>query len=381
MIITKDQIEAVLRYRFNELPVTSLYLDVDPARNPKEEYLINVKSLIREGRDKLEEDRLSREGYQSVLEDFEKISAYVSSIKGHDFKGLALFSSSKNGFFQVYQLDEPVRDRIIVDHVPYTKPLLAQLQKKKRYIALLLKKDKLRAFEVYGNRIKEELDLFTGSNYSSRSNAYIFINEKKIQNRKETELNKFLREASDEVLHLLMRSEADYIVLGGDEKVRQFFHTNMHPYLKERFAGFINVPFDAKERDVLEAVKAVSAERLRKLDRELVARIHEELSRNGFACKGLKRVLEALSMAAVSVLVVEEGYSCPGYIDRANGLLYTDEDKPASGADNMLPLSDVVNEAVDEAIHQGADVRIIRDASLMEGLDHIAALLRFRCSE
>ena len=381
MIITKEQIESVLRYRLNELPVTSLYLDVDPAKNPKEEYMISVKSLIHEGREKLEENRLSREGYQSVIEDFEKISSYVTGIKAHDFKGLALFSSSKNGFFQAYHLDEPVINRIVVDHVPYTKPLLALLRQKKRYIALLLKKDKLRAFEVYGNRIKEELDLFTGSNFSSRSNAYIFINERKILNRKENELNRFLREASDEVLHLLMKSGADYIVIGGDEKVRQFFHENMHPYLRERFAGFINVPFTAKEKDVLEAVKAVSAERLRQLDRELVARIQEELSRNGCACRGLNRVLEALSMAAVSILVVEEGYTCPGYIDRANGLLYTNEYRPASGAGELLPLSDVVNEAVDEAIHQGADVRIIRDASLMEGLDHIAALLRFRCSE
>lgn len=381
MIITKEQIEAVLRYRLNELPVTSLYLDVDPAKNPKEEYMISVKSLIHKGRNRLEKNRLSREGHQSVIEDFEKISSYVSSLKGHDFKALALFSSSRNNFFQTYHLDETVKDRIIVDHVPYTKPLLALLRQKKRYIALLLKKDRLRAFEVYGNRIKEELDFFTNSNFSSRSNAYIFINERKIMNRKETELNRFLREASDEALHLLMKSEADYIVLGGDEKIRQLFHESMHPYLRERFAGFTTIPFNAKEKDVLEAVKIASAERLRQLDQELVNRLHGELSRDGCACKGLNMVLEALSMAAVSVLAVEEGYSCPGYIDRSNGFLYTEESKPSGGGDELLPLSDVVNEAVDEAIHQGADVRIIKDPLLMEGLDHIAALLRFRCSE
>ncbi len=381
MLITRDQIEAVLRYRFNELPVTSLYIDVDPSHYPKEEYLKNIKTLIRESREKLEKEKLSRDEHQSVLDDFEKLSSYVDAVRGHDYKGLALFSSSRNGFFQVYQLEEPVKDRLIVDHIPYTKPLFAILRLKKRYIALLFKKDKLRVFEVYGERIKEELDLFTTSTFSSRSNAYIFINEKKIQNRRETELSKFLREASEAVLGLFMKSEADYIVLGGDEKVRQSFHTSMHPYLRERFAGFINVPFNARERDVLAAVREICEEKFRQLDRDLVSRIREQLLRDGYACNGLKKVLEALSMAAVSVLVIEEGYTSPGYMEREGGLLYREGDEPGGSRDELLHLSDVVNEAIDEAIHQGAEVRIVKGLALMEGLDHIAALLRFRCRE
>jgi len=378
MLITRDQIEEILRYKFNEMPVTSLYIDVDPSRNTKEEYLKNIKTLIRESKAKLKKEKLSRDGYYSVLGDFDRISSSVGLLKGHAFKGLAFFSSSKNGFFQIYQLDEQVKDRIVVDSTPYTRPLFAILRLKKRYITLLFKKDKLRVLEVYGDKIKETIDLFSKSHFSSRSNAYIFTNEKKYQNRLETEYSKFLCEASNEVLDLFMKSEADYIVLGGEKKVCQMFFKSMHPYLKERYAGCIDVAFEANNKTVHEAVKGINEEKREQLDTELTDRIKEELSKEGEACKGIQEVLKALSIAAVSVIVIEEGYVVPGFMDRESGIMYLKEKDCKSDASKLIRVSDMINEAVDDAIHYGAEVRIVKNKALMDGLDHIAALLRFK---
>ncbi|GEM_PF-1951661 len=378
MLITREQIEDLMRRRFGEIPVTSFYLNVDQTRYPKEEYQKNVKTLVRKSRERLEHEGLSREGRYSVLEDFERVLSAVNGIKASWYRGFAVFTSSKNGFYQEYHLDDPVADKLVVDRFPYTRPLFAVLRMKQRYIVLLLKKDKLRAFEVYGSRIEECIDLFVSTVFSSRKNAYIFINEKKYQNRLETEYAKFLHEASNEALDLLTRRDADYIVLGGDRGVCRDFEDAMHPYLRERFAGCIEAGFDVGEHTVLDAVRNISRVKSEQIDAELAKKIRDEIGRHGKACRGVKEVLKALSLASVSVLLMEQGYAAPGYMDAASGRLFAVREDYDGDPAALREVDDIMNEAVDEAVQQGAEVRIVQSAGIMSGLDHTAALLRFR---
>jgi peptide chain release factor subunit 1 len=378
MLIQKQQIESILHYRFNGIPVSSFYLNVDQARYPRGEYLINAKSLIRECRERLEGEKLSREDYRSVTEDLEKITPAVESLKGHGFKGFALFSSTKNGFFQTFGLDAPVTERLVVDRTPYTKPLLSVLRLTCRDLAVLLKKGKLRAFEVFGGRIREELDLFKASLFTTRANAYMLTKERKIQNRNETEHHKFLQEASAEVLDLFTRTGADFVVLGGDKNVARDFARCMHPYLRDRYAGELECGFEAHEKEVLREVGRINTAKALEKDRALAYRIREELSRGGHACCGLAGVLDSLSMGAVGALAVKEGYSVPGYTDLRTGMLYPEASVTPEDAKRLSPVKDVVDEAAEYAMQNGAEVRIIRTDELMEGLDGIAALLRFR---
>lgn len=378
MLIMKQQIESILHYRFNGIPVSSFYLTVDQARYPRGEYLITTKTLLKECRERLETEKLSRTDLHSVMYDLEKITPAVESLKGHGFKGFALFSSSKNGFFQTFGLDTPVTERLVVDRTPYTKPLLSVLRLSCRYLAVLLKKGKLRAFEVFGGSIREELDLFKATLFSPRANAYIFTNEKKIQNRSETEYHKFLQEASAEVLDLFTRTGADFVSLGGDKNVTRDFSRCMHPYLRDRYAGELECGFEAHEKEVLGEVGRLNSARALEKDRALASKIREELSREGHACSGLKSVLDALLMGAVGALAVREGYSVPGYTDPRNGMLYPEPSVTPDDAKGLAPVKDVVDEAAEYAMQNGAEVRIIRNDELMEGLDGIAALLRFR---
>ena len=380
MLITKSHIHDILKYRFYGYPVTSLYLDVDPERNTKEEYTKKNKALLHEKKNELETMDLSREAKKSVLQDFERIAAHIERIRDHGFSGLAIFCSSKNDVMQALQLDEPVEDLLVVDYAPYTRPLFSILSHKKHAFVLLFKKNKLRVFEILGDEITEHIDLVTPTKFTSRENDYIFVNEKKAQNREETESARFLHESSQEVLELFMEKGADYIALGGDKNIAKEFAKHMHPYLAERFAGIIEVVFEAKKNEVLEAMQELMAEKCFEENRELTERIKAECSKDGEACDGIDDVLRAVSMAAVDTLVVEEGYAVPGFVDRENKIFYVKGGVKETLTDSLVPVSDVINEAIEEASHQGADVRIIEDKTLMNELDHIAALLRFPIS-
>ena len=194
----------------------------------------------------------------------------------------------------------------------------------------------------------------------------------------ETEYNKFLREASNEVLDLFIKKGADYIVLGGDKNIARDFVKHMHSYLREKYAGCIDITFDAKDNEVKKEVRKINEQIISEKDKELTQRIKGELSKDGDVCKGIDAVLKALSMAAVSILAVEDGFMAPGFIDKENGLLYADPDQELREKASLVPVKDVINEAIDDAIHQGAEVRIIKNRELMNSLDHIAAALRFK---
>ena len=381
MMVTKQQIDELLKYKSTDIPITSVYLNVDPAIYPREEYMKNLKTLIRQAKENIENNGYTRDGKHSLMEDFDRIINFVEPIISPNYKSLAIFSSSKNGFFQYYELNDNLKDMIVTDCLPYTKPLFAYLRMMKRYLAVLVKSGKLRAFEIFGTNIQEELDIFKQLKYPYRPNRYIFINEKKYYNKIETEYRKFLREASEEVMNLFMDKGSDYIIIGGDSKASEDLRDNLHPYLKEKFAGFIDVDFEAKEREVLDKVWEINKKISNKLDDELIEQIKTELAKDGKAVKGLRNVLHALTMAAVHVLAVEEGYMVPGFLHKESGYLYMNREDYNGNPDDLTAVTDIINEAIDEAINQGADVRIVREREKMSELDHIAALLRFRHSE
>ncbi len=378
MLITKRQLDELRGYKSTDIPITSLYLNMDPAKYIKEEYIKNLKTLIRNAKENIEKNGYSRDARFSLMEDFDKILKFIEPIKDHSFKSIAVFSSSKNNFFQSYELDDNLKDMIVTDFVPYTKPLFAYLRMVKRYLVILMKKDKIRVFEVFGNNIEEELDLFKKVRYPIRPNSYIFTNERKYYNKIETEYRKFLREASEEVLDLFMDKGADFVVIGGNKTVGEDLYETLHPYLKERFTDYIDIDFEAHERDILEKVREVNRRIINKLDDELIQEIKAELNKDGLASKGLKNVLNALTIAAVRVLAVEEGYMVPGFMHKESGFLYVNKEDYDGNPDDLIPTADVINEAVDEAINQGADIRIIREKGKMDELEHIAALLRFK---
>ncbi len=381
MLITKRQLDELRQYKSTDIPITSLYLNMDLAIYPREEYIKNLKTLIRQAKENIEKNSYSRDAKFSLLEDLDKILKYIEPIHEHSFKSIAIFSSSRNNFFHSYELDDRLKDMIVTDFLPYTKPLFAYLRMVKRYLVILMKKDKIRVFEVFGGNIEEELDLFKKIRYPIRPNNYIFTNERKYYNKIETEYRKFLREASEEVLDLFMDKGADYVVIGGNLTVGKDLYETLHPYLKERFADYIDIDFEAHERDILEKVKEVNRVIINRMDDELIEEIKAELNKNGLARKGLKNVLNALTYAAVRVLAVEEGYMVPGFMHKESGFLYMDRSHYDGNPEDLLPISDVINEAIDEAINQGADIRIIREKGKMDELDHIAALLRFKIPE
>ena len=122
------------------------------------------------------------------------------------------------------------------------------------------------------------------------------------------------------------------------------------------------------------ATAQVIEERARRRERESLDRLVQGVGSGGRAAAGLADVLAALNEARVETLLVAQGYSAAGRVDRESGML-APTDGPGSAALEAVP--DVVGPAIDRALAQAADVLVIRRHDDLGPLGGIGAVLRF----
>ena len=98
----------------------------------------------------------------------------------------------------------------------------------------------------------------------------------------------------------------------------------------------------------------------------------------GRAASGLPEVLAAVHEQRVGTLLVEAGFAEPGVRCPTCGWLGADGVAacPADGSATD-PVADLVEAAVERALTQAADVRVLRDRAELASHGRIAAVLRF----
>ena len=97
----------------------------------------------------------------------------------------------------------------------------------------------------------------------------------------------------------------------------------------------------------------------------------------GWAVNGVLPTLRALGRGQVRLLVLPEGQAGSGYRYPLSGRLALARSE-RHGEGDPIPVPDLVSEVVDEALLQHVDIEVIDDLRLKEGVEGLAALLRFR---
>ena len=125
--ITRDRLRRLAEARVGDAKVLSVFVNLDPrefatppARSTEvRSQLDRAGRLVRE-----ESDRLTHAQTQSLREDLERIAAELSNGAGtKGAHGLAIFSSSAAGLFEVLRLARPVDHEPVISDAPHVAPL------------------------------------------------------------------------------------------------------------------------------------------------------------------------------------------------------------------------------------------------------------------
>ena len=374
--IDRDTIRRLASYESRETPVLSFYVDLNPS-----EYAAAgarstaVRSLVDDAHRRIEAtEGLSHDGRKHALAAVQRVRDWFegSGFSVEAAHGIAVFASGEDGLFEVLKLPRSVATDLVVDRKPFVEPLL-EMARGGGWCVLLASRDDARIFRGGVDRLDEvaALDEETARSEGGQSQA-------RAQGSVEEEVEDHLRRVAGLLYERFKRAPFEHLALGATSELAPRLESELHPDLRARLAGRIDVDVgNANADDVLAAAQESMEEVERRREEEALGRLRERMS-DGRATSGLADVLAALTEQRVETLLLEQGFSASGALCPQCGWLGGAgvANCPADGTETERR-DDIVDVAIDRALNQSASVLVPRRSTEVADLGGVAAILRF----
>ena len=201
--------------------------------------------------------------------------------------------------------------------------------------------------------------------------------EHTFHNRIREEKQRHWEAVARRLFELERRTSAHGIVIGAVGTESAAIEPFLHSYVVERVLGTAKLaPRTATAAEVHSATLAVREEWERASERQLVQEVADGLGA-GWSVNGVTETLGALGRGQVRSLLVSADIALPGVRATGTGRLALTA-KELDGEGDAVPVIDVIDEAIEDALRQRVDVNVVYDPEAAGRVDGLAALLRFR---
>lgn len=395
----EDKINKLLEFKSDKYLITSLYLKLGPKERGNFRYRIALKNLIKEQREKFNERNFTSYALESIESDMKKITNYFDNPDNlSGFRGFALFSSTGEGVWEVFRLPFVYRNRLVVDWSPLVRQLVTINNEFGDIVVVGIDRKKARLFMISLNGVEEILDFFypeatRNTKFQAQEGKFRQrvslggvggevaqgLGEYGFQRMIENEKHQHFKHVSERLFEYYKQNKFDWLIIGGIEQVIADFSNHLHTYLKERYLGTISIETNLIKPDEL-SEKALDLLELteRRNEKRLIKEFEQGLV-SGLAVNGLEATLKALTMGQVRILLVAEGFIHSGFICPESRVLVLEKSDNLCPEGKMpIPVVDVVDEAIEEALGQVAEVEVILDEEAKKEIYGIGAILRFK---
>ncbi len=344
--ITRERLRRLANTRPAEGKVLSLFLNLDPrefATAPARS--TEIRSMLdRATRQVRDDESLTHDERVALRADLERLQAELG--RGLDAKGahgVAVFASGPAGLFEVLKLDEPVEHDPVIADTPFIEPLTA-IGAPERWCVVLVNRRTARLLCGPGGQLEEialvEDDVHGQHDQGGWSQA-------NYQRSVDKEVLDHLRRTAAVTFATLKSALPAGILVGAPQELANDFEGELHPYLRERLAGRVDIDVEHSSVEDVRRAAAPHIERaIRAKQDAALARLAEEFGAGtGRAASGLDDVLAALEQQRVETLLLDAGFDA--------------------------------EDAIERALAQSAEVHVLRDRPELASHGHVAAILRF----
>jgi len=349
--LTSETIRSLSGFRGQDAPVTTCYLDVDGRRFPRrQDYVHELEQLLRRARPE-------QNGHHSVHADFDRIEHHIrAGIDRSRVRGVAMFSCSAEGFWQVIELPVRVSSQVVVEAAPHVRQLESVLDEYERFGVVLADHHRARVFVFELGELQQNGDLSPSAEEPKRQH---------------------LRGAAEIAFRLHQERPLDHLILGAPSDVGAELVTCLHPYLRARLVERVQLSVQSSDDQVRRAVLDVEHMVERRKEQALVGRLRDALGAGRRGVGGLDPTLRALAERRVDHLLVSQGYHAPGWHCRPCGFLARVGRRCPLCNAPMEQTSDVVEHAIEQAVTQSCRVEVCVENADLDVLGGIGALLRY----
>lgn len=376
-----ERLERLASVRVGPHRVVTCYLKLEPRDRSRGKYIIKLKNRVREASQSLPRLGLPRDVQEEVGRDLDRIQRYLSD--PHQLpptQGVAIFACEGIGLFDTIPLPVVHRSRIAVDATPLVRELASVEDEFGRLLTVVLDRTSARFFMVTAYDTEELPSLRADSTRGKRfhgDQSGSGWGEHSYHNRIRQEKQRHYEAIARELFALDRRQPAQGIVLAGTGTEAGAVEPFLHNYLVERMLGTAKLnPKDVSPPLVHAATLAVREQWERASERALVQEMLEGEG-SGWAVNGLDETLRALSRGQVRTLLVNADAAEPGFRCGGSGRLARTE-RECRGEGEPIPVLDVVDDAIEEALRQRIVVNVIYEEAARASVRSLSAILRFR---
>lgn len=376
-IVDKKRLRELAGLRVTGEKVLSVYISLDPGQYPTaRERQAEVHSLLDRGAKQARDDEsLSHAARRQVETDIARLRRYFDDeFSAKHARGVAVFCAGAEGLFEVIKLPRPVESEVVIGDAPFIEPLTA-FDGDDGYSVVLVGRRSARIFVGAPDQIREVAgrtdDVHGRHDQGGWSQA-------RFQRGIDKEAHDHLKNTADLLFEQYKRGLVRRLVIGAHEEIYNEVRDSLHPYLRERIAGRVDVDIEnASPSDVRHLVAPLIEADRRKRERRLLDQLAAEVGKDGRGCHGVEETLAALNEGRVETLLVQDAFrvgggSCPecGLLGGGTGTC------PVDGA-ALETTEDVVELAVETALSQSSDVLFVCYHDDLKPLGSIGAILRF----
>jgi len=352
--------------------VLSVFLNLDPAQfGTPAARSSAITSVMTDATHKVgDTDGLSHDEREALRDDIERVRDVLgaSDVAADGTRAVAVYACGAADLLEVVRLRRPVDSKVVLDRTPFVEPLVMQ-GLDEAWMVLLSNRRAARLFIGPGDAL-EETDRFVDDVHSQHDQGG--WSQLNYQRSVEKEVKDHLTNTAELAFELYKRRGVDRVLIGGPDELMGDLKAKLHPYLKERIVGKVQIDVEnASLDDVKACARDAIAAHIRRLERETLDRLNESVGRGGRGAAGVAEVLDALNQARVETLLIAENFRAGGRVDfEANLLLPPDDDRGE-------PVNDIVEHAIEKAIEQSAHTLVVRHHDDLGPLGGIGAVLRF----
>lgn len=357
-------------------PVVSLYLGLGADLDDLRGIAARVKELTGPARRLAASlDRSEARALAADLDALESMGASFSAGRGN---GIAVFLSSSQSIDERVPLPLRVRDRLIVDDRPYTRPLETTLDHLYRYCAVVIDRRKASIFRFYAGELESWEEMAEEEIRKSNYGGFSGYEEHRNRNRAEEVVGRFYRDVTSRLQDLHRTEGFDLLLVGGPASHVDGLRDALPADLDSATAGTFSLDPNTMTPAVVAAhCEALASSHDRGLEEALVERLFDTAYSGGLAVIGVDRVVEAANQHAVDTVVIQADQTIPGARCSGCGWLSVDDIGacPVCSA-GMRPVPDVLDAVSDAVRTTGGTVRNVLTATALSEHE-VGALLRF----
>jgi peptide subunit release factor 1 (eRF1) len=362
--------------------VVTCYLRLAVEDRIRRRYLLSVKAETQRVQQTLEQLELPEPDRDSLRRDLARIIEHVSSSDRLPHAPGALFVACEAlGVFEAVPLPRVRHTRILIDQTPRLAEFASSVEAAGRILVAVVDRAHARFFDLSPLELHELPCVISpshrGGKYLGDRKDAPGWGEYDYHNRIREERHRQAEAIVRQLASLSAQLPVQGLVLAGPEKSTAELERFLPHGLRVKLLGRVRVnPTAVTPAEVQRLAVDTWQEAERRAERQLVEDLMAGFG-TGWAVDGPRPTLRALARGQLRALVVRAGQCGSGFRCGDSGRLVLsriecrDEGEP-------VPIPDLVNEAIEEALRQRLDLVVIDDPEAGEAITGMAGYLRFR---